>query len=115
MSILDSTVRTITCNGPQCHKSVTFFQKDNEQVVRDHDWLLSLLIVVAYGQNFCFCSKMCVANALGSDTLDAPQQKKIIEMPTSGSGDAAIRAAAQAQAKAAEVTRNIKDGQPVTL
>lgn len=113
--ILDVSVRTITCDGPECDKSISFLQKDNDMMVANTEWLRGLRLVQTLdGRNLCYCSDMCEINAIGNNVHNIPAPKKIIEIP-SGSGESGIKAAAAAQAKAEEATRAFKTGQPVTI
>lgn len=115
MSILDAQFRTVTCNGTGCDKTVTFNQKDSQNVVNDNPWLQSVRVIqTADGRNLCYCSDVCEVNNVSSGAHNPPQAKKIIEMPTAGS-DAVVRAAALAAAQAEEATRALKAGTPVTL
>ena len=120
MAILDATFRTVTCNGPNCTKTVTFEHSQSGEGVRtaleENAWLKTTRITqpLAGGRNFVYCSDECEIAGAGSGAHNPEEPKKIITAP-GNAGIAAIQQAA-ANAKAAEeATKALKSGAAVTL
>jgi len=118
MSIIDTNFRTVTCNGPNCNKTITFNMQEQDKekaqaVFNDNPWLKTLRIVQASGKNFAYCSDTCEVESVTLGTHNPPEERKII--PIDGGGRAQIREAAAAAAAAAEASRAIKAGENVTL
>ena|ERR1700722_9747920 len=115
MPIIDMTIRTISCDGPDCKNSETFNVQETEAKVKDTPWMkhLRLVQVVVGGKNLAFCSDVCEAKSIGAGAHNPPEAKKIIEMPTGN--EYAIKLAAEAARKAKADTEALKAGQPVTL
>ena len=111
MSIVDTGFRTVTCNGNTCTRTITFEPKNAEQVAKDNPWLRNLRIVQAQGRNFAYCSSECECSGIETGLHDAPEEKKIVELPSAGSAAAAIQMAAAAARAAEESTRKIKSGE----
>lgn len=117
MSIVDTTYRTVICNGPGCDKTVTFNGQDQAAVKELMDstpWMKTLRVVqqVVGGRNFAYCSDECeIANA-GTGAHNPDEPKRVISTPA---GAAQIAAAAAAARQAEEATKAMKDGTPVTL
>lgn len=114
MSIIDSQFRTVTCNGPQCTKTVTFNiqEKDKakaEAVMADNPWLKTMRIVQAHGENFVYCSDECEVNNVAQGLHNPPEERKIVSID--GGGNMQIRQAAAEAAAAAEAERAIKAGE----
>lgn len=115
MSIHDTVIRTITCNGPECKNTVTFEQKENKEAVDANPWLKSARVIqTGDGRNLVYCSDVCEVNGVGSGAHNPPEAKKVIEMPTGGSLDAIKKAAAAAKA-AEEGTKALREGRPVNI
>lgn len=115
MSVFDSQFRTITCNGPECDKTVTYDVKEAQKVLtaEGNEWLKSVRFVQSSdGRNFAYCSDTCEVKGVGSGLHNQPEVKKIIaDAPT----PAAVAAAAAAAKNAEAANAAIKAGNPVTL
>lgn len=114
MSIVDSQFRTVTCNGPECKKTVTFNMQEKdkakaEAVMADNPWLKTLRLVQAHGENFAYCSDECEVNSVSLSIHNPPEERKIISID--GAGSAQVRQAAAEAAAAAEAERAIKAGE----
>ena len=68
MSVVDTTYRTITCNGPDCTKTVTFDIKQADQAVKENLWLTSTRLVnrLSDGKVFAYCSDACEVKAIAA-------------------------------------------------
>lgn len=115
MSVVDNTYRTITCNGPECDKTVTFEPKDAEKTVKENPWLDNARLVnrLADGRVYAYCSDTCEVKAVTAGAHNK-EEKKVVEMPT-GSAREAILRAAQAAKAAEEGSRALKEGRPVNI
>lgn len=112
MGIVDTTFRTISCNG--CDKTVTFDQKDAQKISQENPWLLNTRVLqTGDGRNFSYCSDLCEISGVQAGQHNKPEPKKIIEMPAGA--EYAIRQAAAAAKQQEAATAAIKAGQPVTL
>jgi hypothetical protein len=117
MPVIETQIRTLTCDGKECDKTITYDMKTHNQVILDpvNAWLLNTRIVsTADGRNLVFCSSLCEASAVESGLNDPPQLKKVVSITDVG-GSAAIKFAAAAAKKAADATRALKEGQNVNL
>ncbi len=109
MGTIDTTVRTITCNGPACEKTATFTQQTQQDVIDQNPWLKTDRHVATFdGRSLGYCSDVCEVEGVKSG-VHAPPEKKVIQMPT-GDAMAAIRAAAAQQAADIEGTKALKEG-----
>ena len=117
MSIVVTAYRTVTCNGPECQKSVTFEQNEKAQAEtfakEENAWLKSFRIVkTPDGRELGYCGDVCEANAIKTGAHNLPEPKRII----AGVANAAQVEQAAAAAKAAEAANTaLRTGQPVTL
>jgi hypothetical protein len=120
MSILDTTFRTITCNGPNCKKSVTFEPPRNNQVppktgeifaAPENSWLNTTFrtLQASDGRNFCYCSDTCEVEAAGTGVHNRPEPKKIVEMPAAGSAEF-VRLAAEAAKAREQADKDLRNG-----
>jgi hypothetical protein len=66
MAIYDTILRTITCDGPNCVKTVTFQQNkaDKMDIIEQHPWLRTARLVQVGGRNFVYCSDLCEVEAI---------------------------------------------------
>lgn len=114
---MDNVFRTISCDGPGCEKTVTFNQKDPEEIKKSHEdnpWLnTSRVIQTGDGRTFIYHDDVCEVQGVASGKHNPPEQKKILEIPTGA--DYAIKSAAAAAAQKAFAEKAIKAGEPVTL
>jgi len=111
MSILDSTYRTVSCNGPGCDKTATFEQRQDNQgavaATETHPWLKTVRIVSASGHNFVYCSDACELANVGLGAHN-PEERKQIVVPQGANTIAHAAAAAKA---AEEATVKLKSGE----
>ncbi len=101
MPILDSVIRTIACDAPDCNKSVLFDRKQEKETFENPEnvWLKSTRVVQsADGRNIVYCSDVCEVKGAGTGKHNIPEAPKIVP----ATNPAAIAAAA----KAAEIARN---------
>lgn len=115
MSIIDAQIRTISCNGPNCKKSVTFDVKDHEQVTKDNQWLLSgRNIGTTWGATFFYCGDVCEMESVAAGTHNPPVPKNLVDISEVG-GQNAVALAAAAARRAEEATKKLKDGRPISI
>ncbi len=115
MSVVDNTYRTITCNGPECNKTVTYDPKDAEKTVKENPWLENTRLVnrLVDGRIFAYCSDTCEVKAVTAGVHNK-EEKKVVEMP-SGSAREAILRAAQAAKATEEGVKALKEGRPLNI
>ena len=113
MSIVDSQVRTVTCNT--CGQTATFEVKD-QKAIEESPWLKNVRIIQtsSSGRNFAYCSDQCEIGGITANNHNIPEEKKIVDVPE-GQSTAAIQIAANAAKQAENATRAIKDGKPAKL
>lgn len=113
MSIID--VRTVTCNGPNCDKTIAFTNEEAKQVTAETPWLKGLRVVqTSDGRNFCYCSDVCLVEGAATGILNPIEEKKIIAIDA-GKAQLALRQA-QLAARARQVSDDaLKSGSPVTI
>lgn len=115
MGLIDSAVRTITCNGPECPRTITFDRRQEKQTFEapGNEWLKSVRIIQTVdARNLVYCSDTCEVKGVATGSHNLPEPKKIIEAPASS---AAIEAAAAAARQAEQATAALKSGAPVTI
>ena len=113
MAIVDVQIRTVTCNGVGCDKTVTYDAKDIQPTIEANPWLKTLRIVqTASGRNFAYHSDECELSAVAAGSHNPEEPKKIIAMPA---GANAIAAAAAAAKAAEEGTKALKSGADIGL
>jgi hypothetical protein len=115
MGLIDSAVRTITCNGPECKHTVTFDRRLEKQTfdTPGNEWMKSIRIVQTVdARNLVYCSDACEAKGVETGSHNLPEPKRIVDGVANA---AAIEAAAQAAKQAEAATAALKAGQPVTL
>lgn len=112
MSEVVSSYVTVSCDGPECDKTVTFLQtqEDAKKAFADNTWMNSIRsIQTVDGQKFVYCSDECEIKAAGQGV----HNKKQIVVPQAPN---AIDLAAQAAARAQQATQALKTGEgKVTL
>jgi hypothetical protein len=109
MSIIDSVIRTIKCDAPECTKEVLFDRKEEKTIFENPDnvWLKSTRVVQsADGRNLVYCSDTCEVKGTATGTHNLPEPPKI----HTASNPAAIAAAAQAAANARQADQSLRDG-----
>jgi hypothetical protein len=100
MAILDTVVRTISCDAFGCGKQVVFDRKEEKTIFEkpENVWLkTSRVIQTADGRNHVYCSDECELKGTATGKHNMPEPKKIIE-----SGNAAAVAVAAQQATLAK-------------
>ena len=115
MGLIDSAVRTMTCNGPECTHTVTFDRRTEKQTfdAPGNEWLKSVRIIQTVdSRNLLYCSDACEIKGAATGIHNLPEPKKIIEGVASS---AQIEAAAAAAKQAELATAAIKSGQPVNV
>jgi hypothetical protein len=101
MPIIDTQVRTITCDGPECTKTITYEQSQHKAVIANPDnaWLMGVrLTQTADGRNLAYCSDVCEVKSVGAGKHNIPEPSKIIPAVNPAAVIAAANAAAQAKA-----------------
>jgi hypothetical protein len=99
---------TITCDGPNCEKNVTFeaSQAGEQGALQDNPWLNNLRHVAPTGtvvngqridRKFTYCSDECEVNAAATGAHNKLEQKRI---QTANAQQAELIAKAAAQAAA---------------
>ena len=99
MSIMDTVVRTISCDAFGCSKQVVFDRKEEKQTFEkpENAWLkTSRVVQSADGRNHVYCTDECELKGTASGKHNMPEPKAIVE------GNAAAVAVAAAQAAAAK-------------
>ncbi len=74
MPIVDSQIRTITCDGG-CGKKLLFDQKDQQATFSNNEnaWLKGLRIIQTFdGRNFSYCSDACELKGLEKGSHNLP-------------------------------------------
>jgi hypothetical protein len=110
LSTVISSFVTVSCDG-DCGKTITFPQTEQgeQEAMQNNPWMTSLRFVHTPDQRkFTYCSDECEAKAVGKGV----HNKKVLVAPQ---GPNAIELAAQAAARAAQATEQLKAGGPVTL
>ena|SRR5271165_3772818 len=114
MGLTDSAVRTITCNGPECTKTVTFDRRMEKQTFEapGNEWLKAVRIVQTVdARNLVYCSDTCETKGIATGEHNLPEPKRIVDGVANA---AAIAQAAEAARLAEEATAAIKRGPIVT-
>jgi hypothetical protein len=114
MSIIDSVIRTISCDAPDCTKQVLFDRKEEKLVFDNPDnaWLKTTRVVQsADGRNIVYCSDVCEVNGAKTGKHNIPEPPKVIP----AANPAAIAAAAQAAAAQKVSDAAIREGKPTKV
>lgn len=113
MPIIDTPIRTITCDGPGCLRTTTFDQKDKTVLDKpENSWLkTSRGVQSADGRNFTYCSDICEVKGAETGRHNVQEPPKIV----TEANPAVIAAAAQAAANARRADAAIRDGQPTKV
>jgi hypothetical protein len=114
MSIIDTAIRSISCDGPKCTKAVLFDRKDEKATFElpENIWLRATRVTqTADGRNKVYCSDVCEVEGVGTGTHNIPEAPKIV--PTGN--PAAIAALAQAAANAKAADAAIRAGEPAKV
>jgi hypothetical protein len=114
LPIIDSVIRTIACDAPECNKSVLFDRKQEKETFENPEnvWLKSTRVVQsADGRNIVYCSDVCEVKGAGTGKHNIPEPPKIV----TATNPAAIAAAAQAAAASKQAEQAIRDGKPANI
>ena len=105
MAFTDKQLRTITCDGPGCPKTVTFDLSD-VKAIHAIEWLKGVRVVATGDQrNFSYCSDVCEVKGI---TTGGHNLKERPTVAPASEGD--VRAAVAAAENAAQVTDALKAG-----
>jgi hypothetical protein len=113
MGIADTVVRTISCDGPGCDKSVMFDRKDEKATFENPDnaWLRTTRVVQsADGRNLVYHNDECEVKGTATGAHNILEAPKIVP-----GNAAAVALAAQAAAQTQEADKTIRDGQPTKI
>jgi hypothetical protein len=118
MSVIDTQYRTISCNS--CKNTVTFEVEENKKnpnpTMNENPWLATTRLVQGGGKNYVYCSDECEVEGVTAGNHNPPEEKKIIDISKVGANAVnAIKMAAEKAARDEQATKDIKDGNPVTL
>jgi hypothetical protein len=124
VGIVNTVYNTITCENPECGKTVTFLASQEQQELEkpENAWVrktarLVQNLVPAPGQqrpqSHLYCSDECEIKLTATGVHNVPEPKRI-QVPGAASAEAVAQAAAAAKA-AEQATAAIKAGGPVTL
>ena len=114
MAILDTVVRTISCDAFGCAKQVVFDRKEEKATFEkpENAWLkTSRVVQSADGRNHVYCSDECELKGTATGKHNIPEPKKIIETGNA----AAVAIAAQQAAAAKQAEAAIRDGAPANI
>ncbi len=109
MSIIDTAIRSISCDAPECNKAVLYDRKDEKATFENPEnvWLRgSRVVQSADGRNLTYCSDICEIEGVKTGKHNIQEPPKVVQ-----GNAAAIAAAAQAAANAKSVDKAIRDGQ----
>jgi hypothetical protein len=111
MGFSDKQLRTITCDGPKCDKTVTFDLKDIP-AIQAIDWLKGVRVIqTGDNRSFSYCADVCEVQGLTTLQHNLLEKPKVI----AGATEADVKAAAaQAQGEAA-ATEALKAGEPTRV
>jgi hypothetical protein len=122
MGIVNANFVTLTCNGPECNKTVTFEAQQQQQVFakEENAWVRSARVISRLlpepGQqqpvSFLFCSDECDIKHAATGARNLPEPKRIIE---GVANSAQVQAAAEAAKRAEQATADLKAGKPATV
>lgn len=122
MPLINTVYSTISCEGPDCVKTVTFLASDERTELSkpENAWIIKTARIVqnltpAPGQEKpqarLYCSDECEVRATATGVHNVPEPRRIIGTPASA---AQVAQAAAAAYQAQQVAADIKAG-PVTL
>jgi hypothetical protein len=123
MGVVNTVYTTISCEGPDCTKTVTFLATEEQQELAkpENSWVLktartTVNLVPAPPQQKpqprLFCSDICEINSIKTGAHNVPEPKRIVSEPASA---AAVAQAAAAAKRAEAATEALRAGGPVTL
>lgn len=109
MSIIDSAIRNISCDGPGCLKSLLYDRKDEKTTFEmpENSWLRTTRVTqTADGRNLVYCSDACEVNGAATGVHNIPEAPKVIQ----ATSPAAIAMAAKAAEHAKAAEQAIREG-----
>jgi len=113
MGIVDSQIRAISCDGPECTKGIMYDRKAEKETFElpENVWLRATRVTqTADGRNLVYCSDVCEVKAIGTGVHNILEQPKLV-----AGNQAAIAQAAQAAAHARQTNEAIKSGHPAKV
>lgn len=112
MGVITESHTIMSCDGPNCQKTVTFDKGNAAQMQKENPWMLTARVVqlAKNNQTFVYCTSLCELNAVEKGKHDPVDflEKKISE-------DTNIQQAVAEQKASASVTDAIKSGRPITI
>lgn len=124
MAITAVSYETLTCNGPECPRTVTYETSQAQATFAQEDnaWVKTARLVQPLLQNpqnpnklvFLYCSDACECKGTGLGVHNLPEPKRILAGPAVNAEQ--VAAAAAAAKRAEEATAALKSGNgPVVL
>ena len=115
-------MQVISCDGPQCDKSVAFEiaangqpTQEGQQVLASADWVKGLrLVQTADKRNFSYCSDTCQVEHISTGAINPPEEKKIIAIDQGKHNLAMAQAKRHAEA-ARQSNQALKSGAPINI
>lgn len=107
---------TVTCNGPNCDKTITCLAtpEAHKEAADKNPWMLSYRNITTFdGRQFGYCSDVCEVDSITAGNHNKLEQKKVVSVDSNA--EFQMRQAAEAARRAEEATKNLKEGSPVTL
>jgi hypothetical protein len=111
LSTIQSTFVTISCDGPDCDKTVTFpaTEQGQAEAFEDNPWLRTLRGVgTPDKRQLSYCSDECEAKGIGSGSHNKLERKRIV---TGNQVD--VNLAARAAEQARQATEQLRQGQGI--
>jgi hypothetical protein len=123
MGIQNTVYATVSCEGPECKKTVTYLASEEQQELSkpENVWVTKTARIVSNlapapgqqkPQQRLYCSDECEVKATATGVHNVPEPKRIVSEPASAAQVAAAAAAAQ---RAQAATEALRAGGPVTL
>ena len=112
MSVVQTSFVTISCDGPECNKTVTFpaTEQGQAEALADNPWLnTQRALQTSDRRNFTYCSDVCEAKAIETGVHNK-LEKRIVEANAT-----AMNLAARAAQQAQQATQALKQGAGVTI
>jgi hypothetical protein len=117
-----TTIRTVTCDGPGCDKTITFemgsretgVPKETEALLTapENAWMNTTLRTVTTpdGRQLIFHDDVCEVNSVATGNHNKPEPKKVIQMPSSAAAVEQIRKAAVEAAARKQADKDLRAG-----
>lgn len=111
MGFSDKQLRTITCDGPGCDKTVTFDLKDIP-AIQAIEWLKGVRVIqTGDNRSFSYCSDVCEVKGLTTTKHNLLEKPSVIQSAT----EADVKAAAAQSEGDAAATEALKNGEPTRV